>query len=472
MHAYADDSRKRAIRLTGRVRLEESGARESWNQVAYEGEWNGHAAGPFQFTRDIFERIIANFRRREEGIGVTYGHPRDGVQAAYTGQAGRVVDLRIGEDHKGRGASLEALIRFTERAAEMVRAGELQHCSVVVGFESVDEVTGEDIGPELYELGLVVQPFLADMRPLQLSAAHRGATNERKLAMSIKDILLKAAEELADDASIEAVEAYIEGAMKQAAAVEGKLDEDAEEAAEMGADSVAASAEPPPAGNAVAAEEPMANEEMAKAQAYDFVTAAAAELGTDFAGALALMQERVADILALLAGATDGGTSADDVAAMSRTIAALNAQVKELSADLRTRRDAEAKAKAEAEAAQKAAKEAERVVECGKRIDAAIEAGDVSPQAREGLLALSRRGDDVLDEALATMKAAGPAVKVPTGRAYEPSGRTVVAAGKSEGDGKRVALERLTPKQRYEYDCQLAIHKDHERALKSALSIN
>jgi hypothetical protein len=214
----------------------------------------------------------------------------------------------------------------------------------------------------------------------------------------------------------------------------------------------------------------MGDEEMAKAQAFDFITAAAAELRTDFAGALALMQERVADILALLAGATDGGSSADDVAAMSRTIQALNTQVKELSADLRTRRDAEAKARAEAEAAQKAQREAERLVACGARVDAAIEAGDVASGAREGLLALARHGDTVLDEALSTMKVAGPVV--PKGRAYEPSGRTVVAAAKSPTDAKRVSLERLNPRQRYEYDSQLAVTKDHDRALKAALEIN
>ena len=47
--------------LKARVR----GATEgSWNQIAYVGEWQGHSAGDFQFSREIFERIIANFQRR------------------------------------------------------------------------------------------------------------------------------------------------------------------------------------------------------------------------------------------------------------------------------------------------------------------------------------------------------------------------------------------------------------------------
>lgn len=456
MNAYADEGRTRAIRLTGRVRLADERV-ESWNQIAYEGEWSGHAAGPFQFTRETFESIIANFRRREQGIPATFGHPRDSVQAALAGQAGRVVDLRIGEDHKGRGASLEALIRFTPRAAEMVRAGELEHCSVVVGFESVDEVTGEEIGPELYELGLVVQPFLADMRPLQLSAAHRGATQERKLAMSIKDILLKAAEELADDASLEAVEAYIEGAMKQAAAVEGDLDTKAEEEAEMAA-SVAASDAPPVATPVTAAEPTMGDAEMMAQQAVDFVTAAGEALGTDAAGALAAMQERMDEILALLSGGTDGGTSADDVAAMSKDVMALSKRIKELEADLEARRKSEAETK-----------EAARLVACEARIDAAIGEGRLAKEARDAMVRLARRGDDVLDDALSAHVVALP--QPPTGRRYEASGRQQVAASKSPEDAKRVALERLTPAQSYAYKSLMAVKgMTHERALADVLA--
>lgn len=443
-YAYADESRTRAIRLTGRVRLADGERVESWNQIAYEGEWSGHAAGPFRFTRETFERIIANFRRREQGIPATFGHPRDSVQAALAGQAGRVVDLRIGEDHKGRGASLEALIRFTPRAAKMVRAGELEHCSVVVGFESVDEVTGEEIGPELYELGLVVQPFLADMRPLQLSAAHRGATHERKLAMSIKDILLKAAEELADDASLEAVEAYIEGAMKQAAAVEGELDTEAAESAEMASD--------------VAAEPPMGDAEMMAQQWKDFGAKAAEALGTDEAGALAAMQERMDEILALLSGGADGGTSADDVAAMSKDVLALSRRIKELEADLEARRKSEAETK-----------EAARLVACEARIDAAIGEGRLAKEARDAMVRLARRGDDVLDDALSAHVAAMP--KVPEGRRYEASGRKQVAASKSPEDAKRVELERLTPAQSYAYKSLMAVKgMTHERALADVLA--
>ena len=32
-----------------------------WNVVAYEGEWQGHPAGAFGFSRATFEQIIANF---------------------------------------------------------------------------------------------------------------------------------------------------------------------------------------------------------------------------------------------------------------------------------------------------------------------------------------------------------------------------------------------------------------------------
>lgn len=523
-YAYADESRTRAIRLTGRVRLTDGERVESWNQIAYEGEWRGHPSGEFKFTRADFEAIIANFRRREQGIPATFGHPRDSVQAALAGQAGRVVDLRIGEDPKGRGASLEALIRFTPRAAEMVRAGELEHCSVVVGFESVDEVTGEEIGPELYELGLVVQPFLADMRPLQLSASSRGkvslsmdpqairaklaevaaalnistedleeddafsrvwdAVNALMQANKLAQILggptaapemaasldkigkrislaldidkLKAAlDELPTDVTPEQARKVFEAAlmMEDALAGEGKSDKPKDAAKD-----VAASADAPPVAPPVAAAEPpMGDAEMMAQQAVDFVTAAGEALGTDAAGALAAMQENLDAILSLLSGGADGGTSADDVAAMSKNVLAMSKRIKELEADLEARRKSEAEAK-----------ESARLAACEARIDAAIGDGRLAKEARDAMVRLARRGDDVLDDALSAHTAAMP--KVPEGRRYEASGRKQVAASKSPEDAKRVELERLTPAQSYAYKSLMAVKgMTHERALADVL---
>jgi hypothetical protein len=203
----------------------------------------------------------------------------------------------------------------------------------------------------------------------------------------------------------------------------------------------------------------MADEDMAKAQAYDFITAAAEQLGTDFAGALAAMQENAEAILGLLAGGADGGTSADDVAAMSKDVVTLSKRIKELEADLEARRKAEAEAK-----------EAARLTACSARIDAAIAEGRLAKEARDALVRLAKRGDDVLDDALSAHVAT--VAQPPVGRRYEASGRQQVAASKSPVEAKRVALSQLSPKQRYEYDSHLAVTKNHEKSLEAALKID
>jgi phage I-like protein len=135
-----------------------------WNQIAYEGQWAGHPSGKFQFTDEVFGQLIRNFRRREDQIPLTYGHP-DGERGSFMGAAGWISDLRIGADDKGRRA-LFAKMHFTERAATQIRADEQRYCSVVVSFGARDEVTDDEVGAELLEVGLVLSAFLDGMRPL------------------------------------------------------------------------------------------------------------------------------------------------------------------------------------------------------------------------------------------------------------------------------------------------------------------
>lgn len=160
-HALWARRNGRIFALRGRLSDVTQGA---WNQVAYEGQWAGHAAGRFQFTREIFEQILRNFGRRKDHIPLTYGHP-DSERASYMGAAGWISELKLGTDDEGR-LALFAKMNFTERAAAQVKADEQRYCSVVVAFEATDEVSDEEIGAELLEVGLVLAAFLDGMRPL------------------------------------------------------------------------------------------------------------------------------------------------------------------------------------------------------------------------------------------------------------------------------------------------------------------
>ncbi|MEM9067079.1 MAG: phage protease [Myxococcota bacterium] len=209
--------------------ISEDSAR-TWIHIAVEGRWEGHASGAFEFSRAIFDQIIRNFRDDPNPIPLTWGHP-DCERAAVDGAAGWIHDLEIRSD------GLWALTEFTEKAAGMVRRGEHRFCSVVVSFESIDRKTREPIGAELYEVGLVLSPFLSELTEIRLSRVGRDGTRRRSLAMSAKDVLEAALAELPKDATIEQAMALIEAEAQKQQALEGPAEPEAPE--------TEASAEPP-----------------------------------------------------------------------------------------------------------------------------------------------------------------------------------------------------------------------------------
>jgi hypothetical protein len=158
--------------------LDAADDRTTWVHLAYEGAWAGHPDGAFEFTGATFSTIVANFERQANPITLTYEHPHPKLYAQ--GQAipaaGRVVELEI-RDHEvdapnieGVVANLWGLIRFTEAAAEHVKAEEYLYTSVVVFFAATDRETDEELGPMLGQVGLVNEPFLDGQVAIQLSA--------------------------------------------------------------------------------------------------------------------------------------------------------------------------------------------------------------------------------------------------------------------------------------------------------------
>lgn len=154
------------VRLRARLPLVADTAARTWMDLAYTGEWKGHQAGSFTFSTDVFSNIIARFDAQANPIPITYEHP-DKWMGTPVVAAGWIHELKIKDGH------LWGLAEFTPKAAEMVKSGEYRFCSVVVDFESTDRKSGEEVGPELYEVGLTNTPFLDGQRPISLSRNSR-----------------------------------------------------------------------------------------------------------------------------------------------------------------------------------------------------------------------------------------------------------------------------------------------------------
>ena len=161
----------------------------SWVEMAYESAWNGHPAGPFEFTREVFGDMKRLYDMGEQPVPVLWGHPRHdlGVPIDAAGWI-QALEVRDGAD----GVELWGYVEWTKDAADRIALGAQRFCSVVVDFAPIDRVTGESAGlAELYELGLTPSPFLPGMTPITLSrvgAPSRKST--RSLAMDPTKVLM------------------------------------------------------------------------------------------------------------------------------------------------------------------------------------------------------------------------------------------------------------------------------------------
>ena len=318
------------IRALARI----AGTREEdgsvWIQCAYEGSWQGHGAGAFELTPGIFEQVVANFERREDDVPVIHGHPGVGSDAAaHMGAAGWISALKIGEDDKGR-VALFARTKWTDRSASKIAADEYRYCSVVLAFDSVDEVTGEEIGAELLELGIVPAAFLDGMSRLAASRAgrkqNRALAQDKDSTLELNEIIKRAQKELPEGFTRDQLVAFIDAEEQKARAIEGGESAPADEEP---AEEVAASAAPDEDAAVVeASDAPVVavgeGEDGAEAalaaegMIVDFAHALASEMSVDLPALLASFEENRDAVMAALGAAPEEGTSADaDMAEMS-----------------------------------------------------------------------------------------------------------------------------------------------------------
>lgn len=319
------------IRALARIAGEREADGSVWIQCAYEGSWQGHGAGAFELTREVFEQVVRNFERRSDDVPVIHGHPGVGSDAAaHMGAAGWISALKIGEDDQGR-VALFARTKWTERTAGKIAADEYRYCSVVLAFDSIDEVTGDEIGAELLELGIVPAAFLDGMS--RLAASRAGRKQTRALAqnkdpqMELNEIIKRAQKELPEGFTRDQLFAFIDAEEQKAKAIAG--DKPEPNAPDEPAEDVAASAAPADASDVVAAADAPMPEDApadgaedalaAEGLLVDFAHALAGELNMDLPALLASFEENRDGIMAALGAAPEEGTAADGeaLAAMS-----------------------------------------------------------------------------------------------------------------------------------------------------------
>ena len=441
------------IRALARI---SAGAKEAdgsvWIQCAYEGSWQGHGAGAFELTREVFEQVVRNFERRSDDVPVIHGHPGVGSDAAaHMGAAGWISALKIGEDDQGR-VALFARTKWTERTAGKIAADEYRYCSVVLAFDSIDEVTGDKIGAELLELGIVPAAFLDGMSRLAASRAGRKPTRalaqEQDSKMDELAITKKIMKELGENFTVAKLAELVQNEMRRQEIIDGK---GADAPADEPAEDVAASAAPSDATTVVEAADapmpedgaPVEGDEDAAAtreMGADWLEALAAEMSVDLPALLASFEENRDGIMAALGAAPAEGTAADGeaLAAMSASHSGAVVSLARVEAE----RVALSKRVATLEA--KAALDAFEV-----ELSRHCVATDILDQTRIELMALATDkdyGDKAITVARKALAAAlSKGTGVPTSLSYKP-GSAKTTPNSVDGMTQEEAIDRALQK--------------------------
>jgi hypothetical protein len=138
-----------------------------WIQIAKQGAFAGHAAGPFKLDVSTFSEIIHNFKSTtNRAIPIDYEHaseqdPTQGsIPTSGAPAQGWIRDLKI-ED-----GNLWGKVEWLPQARDQIRAGAYKFLSPAIRFDSKDRVTGKPIGARLTSAALTNMPFLDGMEPL------------------------------------------------------------------------------------------------------------------------------------------------------------------------------------------------------------------------------------------------------------------------------------------------------------------
>lgn len=169
-------SSKRAVALSSRIDRETilgNGQEPTGQfQVVLTGEWEGHPEGPFDFTEEHIDAMVALFEQQKTPIFVDYNHasiPDGRKPTAEEGKAAGWIH-RLTKRLTDTGAELWAeAVEWTEEAAKKIGAGEYAFCSPVVLFGAKDRVTAERHLARLFNVALTNVPFLDGMAPVRLS---------------------------------------------------------------------------------------------------------------------------------------------------------------------------------------------------------------------------------------------------------------------------------------------------------------
>jgi len=163
------------------------GAAQSWIQVFKSGKFKHDLYGDFEINKELMSSMVENFHKYiDRDVMVDYNHASFSDDPDSAKAAGWVRELET----RRNDSQVWALIDWTNKAVEYINEGEYRFISPEWTENAKCNKTGKDLGPMLLAVGLVNRPFLAGMKPVQLSEIPlNGGETEMPIPKEVFEVL-------------------------------------------------------------------------------------------------------------------------------------------------------------------------------------------------------------------------------------------------------------------------------------------
>jgi len=144
-----------------------------WTPIAIVGKWRGHVAGEFELSLKDLEQIATNFKNADaKEIVVDFEHQStEPTQADATGWA---KDLKV-EDN-----TLLAKIEWLDETKELIKSKKYKYLSPVLVRNTLDPISGENIGWSLHSIALTNTPFFQELDEVILNKSQQNKDSIQK----------------------------------------------------------------------------------------------------------------------------------------------------------------------------------------------------------------------------------------------------------------------------------------------------
>jgi hypothetical protein len=183
---------------------ESGGVKTSWVQIFRLGKWKHPRYGPLQFTTEILEGFVQNFKDNVRKVQLAIDQEHEPEKGA-AGWIKDVVNVTVPDADRSQ-VGLWALVEWTPHGVQLLANDLFKYMSGDFDYVWKDEETGHKYQNVLFGAALTNRPFIKGMSPINLSEFKDDIENDKDVRNSFQlaeDVIkLKEGDKMKSDAEI------------------------------------------------------------------------------------------------------------------------------------------------------------------------------------------------------------------------------------------------------------------------------